>query len=309
MDEPFSDKNITTNEFRIRLIFLLTVYIPLDLVIIFGNAFVLLVIHRTPSLNEQQFTLLTSLALADLLTGIIGVPVAMWWCVTRRSLSTYLHNIDNDCALQYIPMEILVSTSFLHLVFITTDRYLSILKPLRYGQFVTQSRVYGAIAFSWIIGCGFGSVRLFWKREGFKEILICHGKNEQGLAVQRYMAFIFIPTAVMSFIIMYFRIFMEARKHRRTITAQNTVGTQTNVLKKFKAAKTSALIVCLFGIAYVPYLIKVIFFLFGFQESDLYWCDLMSEALLVMSSAVNPFIYVFRHRQFSSALRRVHCGR
>ncbi|XP_033122365.1 trace amine-associated receptor 7c-like [Anneissia japonica] len=296
-------RNVTTNEIRDNLIFVLIVYLPLDLVIICGNAFVLTIIRRTPSLQGPQFTLLASLAFVDLLTGIIAVPILVWGLVIRGSL--HLPNIEN-CQLQYIPTQIFVSTSFLHLVFITTDRYVSIAKSLRYEQIVTPTRVYCAITVSWIIACMYSGIQFLWKGKRTEDIFLCYQMNPQGITVQRYVALILGLTCVILMVIMYFNIFKVARKHINTIypTSQKTVGAQTTIHKKFKAAKTCALIVCVFVIAYLPFAIRGVIFIF-FQRSDIYWYDLISEVLLCMSSAVNPFIYVFRHRQFSSALRRL----
>ncbi|XP_033114062.1 histamine H2 receptor-like [Anneissia japonica] len=302
MEGLVSSRNVTANEIRENLIFVLTVYIPLDLVIICGNAFVLIVIRRIPSLHETQFTLLASLALVDLLTGIIGVPMFMWACILRGSL--YIENID-DCELQYIPMKVFICTSFLHLLLITTDRYVSIIKPLRYAQIVTRARVYCAITASWILACSYGFIQLFWKSKQIEGIFFCYQVNPQGVVVQRYAVLVIFPAAMFLMIIMYFRIFMKARKHINAIAAQNTVGTPTSVYKNIKAAKTSALMVCCFIAAYFPYSSKVFIILFGPQRSDIYWYDLMSSVLLYMGSAVNPLIYMFRHRQFSSALRRL----
>ncbi|XP_033115392.1 adenosine receptor A2a-like [Anneissia japonica] len=302
MEGLVSSRNVTTNEMRDNLIFVLTVYIPLDLVIICGNAFVLIVIRRTPSLHEPQFTLLASLASVDLLTGIIGVPTFMWACILRGSL--YIQNID-DCEIQYIPMKIFMCTSFLHLLLVTTDRYVSIVKPLRYGQVVTQNRVYYAITISWITACVLASVQLFWKSERIEETFFCYRMNRRGILVQQYVVLITGFTCVILIIIMYFRIHMEARKQIKFVCAQNTVGKKQTTQKNFKAAKTSALMVGLFGAAYLPHSLRVVLFALGFQRSDVYWYELMQEVLFCMSSAFNPFIYVFRHRKFASALRRL----
>ncbi|XP_033115364.1 trace amine-associated receptor 7f-like [Anneissia japonica] len=293
MEGIINTRNITTYEMRDTLIFILTICTPLDLVIICGNAFVLIFIRQTPSLQVLQFTLIASLALVDLLTGIIAVPLYVLALVTRGD--DYI-KIDS-CNLLYIPLKICLVTSFFHLLFITTDRYVSIIKPLKYRQIVTQTRVFCAIIFSWITASAFSFTQLLWKGEG---IFLCY----QSIAAQRYMILIMFPTGMFLLIKMYFRIFMEARKHRNTITAQNTVGTLTTVQKNVKAAKTSALMVCCFIAAYLPYSSKVFIILF-IQRSEMYWYDLMSELFICIGSAVNPFIYVFRHKQFSSALRRL----
>ncbi|XP_071944226.1 beta-4C adrenergic receptor-like [Antedon mediterranea] len=300
MDELFTLRNITTEEMRDNLIFVLTVYIPLDFVIISGNALVLFLIRQTRSYDEPQFVLLGSLAFVDLLTGIIAVPMFMWACILQRSL--YLQNIDL-CQIQYIPSNICISVSVCHLLCITVDRYVSIMKPLQYHKLVNLNRIYFSIALSWVIGCVYGTVELFWAMEKIEGIFFCYQMDQRAIDVQRYITLWMILTDTILLIILYFRIFLEARKHEKRIVSI-PVSTRRIVRKRFKAAKTSALVIGAFGITFLPYAMKPVLYLV-YQPSDLYWYDLIADVLVYMSSAVNPFIYVCRLQQFSCALRRL----
>ncbi|XP_071944030.1 trace amine-associated receptor 7h-like [Antedon mediterranea] len=298
MDKTFTNRNVTTDEMRDNLIFVLSVYIPLDLVIIVGNSLVLFVFRQTRSYDEPQFVLLGSLAFVDLLTGIIAVPMYMWACILKGS-----HYPDSICELQYIPTITFIAVSWFHLLLITVDRYVFIIKPLQYHKIITLRRIYLSIAISWIMGCFYGIVNLFGGIKKIDGILFCYEMNGRAFEVQRYIALVMMSTGTMILMIMYFRIVLEARKHEKNIVSI-PVRTRKIVRKRYKAAKTSAIIIGAFVIAFLPSALKPVLYLV-YQPSDLFWYDLIVELLVNMSSAVNPFIYVWRLQQFSCALRRI----
>ncbi|XP_071944235.1 trace amine-associated receptor 1-like [Antedon mediterranea] len=298
MDKYFTSTNIT-DEMRDNLIFVLSVYIPLDLVIIVGNSLVLFVLRQTRNYDEPQFVLLGSLAFVDLLIGMIAIPMYMWACI----LHGYYYP-DIKCELQYIPTKIFIAVSWFHLLLITVDRYVSIIKPLQYHKLVTLRIIYFSIAISWIIGCFYGMVTLFGGIKKIEGIFFCYGMNGRAIKVQRYIALVMMSTGTMILMVMYFRIVLEARKHEKNIFSI-PVKTRKVVRKRYRAAKTSAIIIGAFISVYFPCTLKPVLYLV-YQPSDFwYWYDLIVELLVNMSSAVNPFIYVWRLQQFSCVLRRM----
>ncbi|XP_071944228.1 trace amine-associated receptor 6-like [Antedon mediterranea] len=301
MDEIVTLRNITTEEMRDNLIFFLSVYIPLDIVVIFGNALIIVVIRQTRSYDEPQFILFGSLAFVDLLTGIIAVPIYTWGCILRRSL--YLQDID-VCELQYIPSKICASVSWFHLIFITVDRYVSIIKPLQYHKLVTLRRIYFCISISWIISCFYGVIQLFGEMEKIDGIFFCYQMNRFAIEVQRYITLAMGSIGIILLCTMYFRIVLKARKHEKNIVSI-PASTRRVFRKRYRAAKTSAIVIGAFIIVYLPYALRPVVYSFGYQRSDVYLYVLSAEVLITMSSAVNPFIYVCRLRKFSSALRRL----
>ncbi|XP_071944229.1 adenosine receptor A3-like [Antedon mediterranea] len=286
MDEVFTSRNVTTDEMRNNLMFVLAVYIPLGLVIVVGNALVLFVIRQTRSYDEPQFVLLGSLAFVDLLTGIIAVPMFMFACISRRSL--FLQNFY-ECELQYIPSTMFITISAWHLLLITVDRYVSIMKPLQYYNLVTLRRIYFSIVFSWIIGCFYGMVQLFGEMKRIDGIFFCYQMDRRAIEVQRYIALVMMPTGTILLMIMYFRIVLGARKHEKCIFSI-PVRTRKVVRKRYRAAKTSAIIIGAFIIVYLPYTLRPVVHSLGYQRSDVYWYVLIGDILVNMSSAVNPFI-------------------
>ncbi|XP_071944028.1 trace amine-associated receptor 6-like [Antedon mediterranea] len=292
--------NATTDEMRDNLIFVLSVYTPLALLIIAGNALVLFLIRQTKSYDKPQFVLLRSLAFVDLLTGIIAVPMHMWSAILQKSLFVRI-----NCHLQYIPSVIFVSVSFFHLLLITVDRYVSIVSPLQHRQFMQLRKIYFAIAISWIICCFYGTmVLVFGNLKKIEGISFCYQVDQRALAGQRYTISCVVSIGTILMIVMYSRIVFVARKYEKMRVG--TVSTRNLIRKRYKAAKTSALIIVAFAIAFLPYALKpVVYLVPEYGESRLHWYDLIEDALLYMNSAVNPFIYVWRVQLFSCALRRL----
>ncbi|XP_071944230.1 trace amine-associated receptor 6-like [Antedon mediterranea] len=289
--------NATTDEMRDNLIFVLSVYTPLALFIIAGNALVLFLIRQTKSYDKPQYVLLRSLAFVDLLTGIIAVPMHMWTAILQKSLF-----VRNYCHLQYIPSVIFVPVSFFHLLLITVDRYISIVSPLQHRQFMQLRKIYSAIAISWIISCFYGMVAYFGKLKKIEGIFFCYQVDQRAHTAQRYIALCLVSIGTILFIVMYSRIVVVARKYEKKKVG--TVSTRNLIRKRYKAAKTSALIIVAFAIAFLPYALKPVLYLI-YQPSYLYWYDLIEDVFVYLNSAVNPFIYVCRLQQFSYALRRL----
>ncbi|XP_071944223.1 trace amine-associated receptor 8b-like [Antedon mediterranea] len=290
--------NATTDEMRDNLMFVLSMYIPLALFIIAGNALVLFLIRQTKSYDKPQYVLLGSLAFVDLLTGIIAVPMFMWTAILQKSLF-----VRNYCHLQYVPSNIFVSVSFFHLLLITADRYVSIVSPLQHRKFMELRKIYSAIAISWIISCFYGMVAYFGKLKKIEGIFFCYQVDQRADTAQRYIALCLVSIGTILMIVMYSRIVFVARKYEKMRVG--TMSTRNLIRKRYKAAKTSALIIVAFAIAFLPCTLKPVLYLI-YQPSDLlYWYDLIADVLVYMNSAVNPFIYVCRLQQFSCALRRL----
>ncbi|XP_071955480.1 beta-1 adrenergic receptor-like [Antedon mediterranea] len=277
------------------LIFVLAVYIPMDIIIIVGNTFVLVVIRRTPSLHELQFTLLASLAFVDLLSGLIGLPLSIWGNITRQSMRL----VVDDCELQYIPGKIFFATSYTHLLIITTDRYIAITKPLHYHKILTRTRIRIYIALSWIFGCVFGVLYLFpeIKRRDLNTFFCFQTSKTIGTIA----IIVAVSLGIIMMIFMYTCIFIEARKHHRKL---RTSVEKSQFKRTFKGAKTALIVVGFFMMYYLPNVIRIILSI-KIPRSELFWLEWIAEICTGSSMAINPLIYVCRYKRFAQAFHKL----
>ncbi|XP_057697367.1 5-hydroxytryptamine receptor 2B [Corythoichthys intestinalis] len=112
-----------------------------------GNILVILAVSLERKLQNATNYFLMSLAVADLLVGLLVMPVA---------LVTVLYNSDWPlpdfiCPI-WLFLDVLFSTaSIMHLCAISLDRYIAIKKPIQHSQFKSRAKAMVKIALVWLI--------------------------------------------------------------------------------------------------------------------------------------------------------------
>lgn len=114
---------------------------PLILVSIVSNALVLAAIIKTPSIHSKQMTMLCSLAVSDILVGLLAQPIYF----------ALLHTKDYD--LYHVSTTLgysLCGVSFLTITVITVDRFLALHFHMSYASLVTENRVKYTLIIIWL---------------------------------------------------------------------------------------------------------------------------------------------------------------
>ncbi|XP_020896939.1 histamine H2 receptor-like [Exaiptasia diaphana] len=126
---------ITT--FIMIIVLILTVVGNLAVMIVFASSDLL----RSTVNNHFLF----SLAMADLLVGLLVMPCAIDALRTQRwrcgVFLKYFTGFGNFC---------FCISSIMHLMMLSVDKYLSIIKPLKYPSIMTQRRVYLSCILLWL---------------------------------------------------------------------------------------------------------------------------------------------------------------
>ncbi|XP_051930532.1 5-hydroxytryptamine receptor 2B [Hippocampus zosterae] len=112
-----------------------------------GNILVILAVSLEKKLQNATNYFLMSLAVADLLVGLLVMPIA---------LVTVLYNSgwplpDFICPI-WLFLDVLFSTaSIMHLCAISLDRYIAIKKPIQHSQYKSRAKAMVKIALVWLI--------------------------------------------------------------------------------------------------------------------------------------------------------------
>ncbi|MCJ8737586.1 hypothetical protein PDJAM_G00025740 [Pangasius djambal] len=115
-----------------------------------GNILVILAVSLERKLQNATNYFLMSLAVADLLVGLLVMPIA---------LVTVLYNSiwplpDFLCPI-WLFLDVLFSTaSIMHLCAISLDRYIAIKKPIHHSQYNSRAKAIAKIALVWLISIG-----------------------------------------------------------------------------------------------------------------------------------------------------------
>ncbi|XP_047230752.1 5-hydroxytryptamine receptor 2B [Girardinichthys multiradiatus] len=112
-----------------------------------GNILVILAVSLERKLQNATNYFLMSLAVADLLVGLLVMPIA---------LVTILYNSrwplpDFLCPI-WLFLDVLFSTaSIMHLCAISLDRYIAIKRPIQHSQYKSRAKALAKIALVWLI--------------------------------------------------------------------------------------------------------------------------------------------------------------
>lgn len=261
------------------LILLLTFCFLVGVLTVFQNLLVLWVIYRNASLRSNVGFGVSSLAVADLLVGLLGVPV---WCIKLSHKAGYIEaNVHNlfSCIFTLT----LVSSSW-SLVGLSYDRFVGVTSPLRYASRVTPTRFVRAIAVIWLLSCLIAIASLMRKCE---------------VSARGHFLFILgifvLPFLIISYF--YFRIFKEAQNQVKLIHVQE-VGNTTFRRRENKATMTVALVIGSSALCWLPSLIDAVIHVVAptfWRETQLY---LGATTLACCSSAINPVVYSIRNKPF-----------
>ncbi|KAM9339679.1 trace amine-associated receptor 1-like [Symphorus nematophorus] len=252
--------------------YLLYIFVgSLSFLIICGNLLVITSIIYFKQLHTPTNYLILSLAVADLLVGVLLlsyglIPATRSSCLVQGSVDLYL-----------------CTCSVWNLCFISVDRYYAVCQPLRYRTKINKLVIFIMILVSWTVSTLVLSVIGLADIFGF-----------------------YLPAIIMS--IIYLKILMVAQRQARSIQNTTCQRTKTESKMERKATKTLAIVMGVFLICWTPFFFcwtfdplmnyKVPFSVY-YALTWLGWSN----------SMLNPFIYAFFYSWFRSAFRMIISGK
>ena len=281
---------------------------------VLGN--VTVIIYTIFSNKEKTATsyLVGNLALADLLVCLTLYPI---WIIEFIQI---MLNIDNDqdlfCKFSRGTMWAFMLASIGTLLAITVDRYVYIVKPLRYPQIVTHRRVFLAVAGIWITACclfivhyirGWRSYPYVIKYRSFCFITF-------SIYYFNYAFVVYLPLTLI--FLLNFHILFVARKQRKRILDETTINNveisaenlanRMNFVVSFfvalKSAKTFAIVVAVLTFCILtPTVIGQILGKNCNVPCLQLWYVVLNYEFNGINSIVNAFIYGRRQIKYRKA--------
>ncbi|XP_069544922.1 trace amine-associated receptor 1-like [Brachyistius frenatus] len=271
----------------------------LSVVIVCGNLLIIISIVYFKQLHTSTNYLILSLAVADLLVGVLVFPLSMEFTV-----SACLYYQDLFCKVRESFDVTLSTASILNLCCISIDRYYAVCQPLTYRTKINVHVVVIMILVTWSISIlvAIGFIIAGLNHEKCKEkcyfyVLLA---NMLGPIFSFYL-----PVTIM--LCIYLNIFLVALRQARRI--QNTTKSGAAVSKmERKATKTLTIVMGVFLMCWLPF-----FLCFSFQLLDNVSVPVAVNELLnwfaLSNSMLNPFIYAFFYSWFRSAFRIIITGK
>ncbi|KAK2880250.1 hypothetical protein Q8A73_022948 [Channa argus] len=191
-------------------------YIATELIIavlaITGNFLVCLAVARNRRLRTVTNYFLVSLAVADILVGLLAIP-----CAALTDLGQPRHDLPLCLVLLSILM-VLTQSSILSLLAVAAERYMAILLPFQYQRVMSPRNAQLALVVTWSLGAITGSVPLMdWRRQPTEAdycIFTCV-VNMSYMVYFNFFCCLLVPLVAM--FIIYGHIFLTVRRQLRRI--------------------------------------------------------------------------------------------
>ncbi|XP_022106793.1 histamine H2 receptor-like [Acanthaster planci] len=288
------------------------------IVTILGNVAVCYVVYRTRSITTVTGMCITSLALADLFRGILVLP----FVVIASIFGGRWTMGDALCSLSGIGYTLFGTASVMTLAAVSIDRYVAILKPLKYTSIITSTRAALFICLIWLVSILMALLPILgWSRYSFNPwngICIANWMEYKPYACFYLSVSFVLPFSVLTFC--YYKIFKVARHQSRrvmslevtSVDGRGSTGLGVNLRqrprkannrprlvmrKEKKAAMTLFTVMGVFILCVTPY--NVVHLAYAFAGTfNLLVALGVTSMLSFVNSAANPLIYGILNRKF-----------
>ena len=280
-----------------ELIVLLVFNTFLSITAFLENTLILVALHKEYSLHPPSKLLLRSLAITDLLVGIIVEPLYVVYLMSVKSQRWDI--CYNVYVALFIASYILCSVSLLVLTAISVDRLLALWLGLRYRQVVTLRSVYITVIVMWVLPI-VATTSYIW--------------NPQLLSLLLYIHLSFCLSII---IFSYMKIFFMLRHYQ--IQAEINVAQEQprqaiplNIVRYRKAVYSALWVQVTLFICYLPFGITQALTESVKVSSSFYLAKTFSFTLVFLNSALNPFLYCWKMKEVrqavKDAIRQIYCS-
>ncbi|XP_055063783.2 trace amine-associated receptor 13c-like [Misgurnus anguillicaudatus] len=286
----------STHEYNIMYVF----FSVLSVWTVFLNLLVIISIYHFKKLHTPTNMLILSLAVSDLLVGLIGMPLE-----AIKLIETCWYFGDIMCRLFLTIMGLILNTSLSNLVLIAVDRYVAVCHPLLYPQKITMTRTITIICVCWFCSSAYNiSIVITTSQRKYT----CYGECTIiitfALTITELFLSFLLPCTVI--ITLYLRIFYVAHHQVKVINSLMRSGkhlTEGSVRRKSesKAALTLGIIVTVYLFCWIPFFILSLTPNTRMTSVIVYFMLWM----LYINSGLNPLIYAIFYPWFRTSVKHI----
>ena len=253
------------------------------------NASVIIAFKKRRELQRLSNILLSSIAHADLLTGVIFIPTA----ITVSLLTSRQGSLEHLCLTKTVIVNFatcFVFCSLYHLTMVAWERYVAIQKWMDYKVIVTRRRLKKLAIFAWLSAI-FATLPVF--------IMAMVGVDVKVQKIWIMILNIFGAVNVVLIVYFYVMVYLGVRKCRSSEIRQLTAVVQAKL--ESKIAKMTGLITAAL-ILTIVLSVSLLSLRLGFQAFRSNLLIHISGALLQLNAFLNPLLYCYKDRRFRNAI-------
>ena len=255
---------------------------PLMLISIIGNSLVLAAVWKTSSIRSTSMIMLCSLAVSDLLVGLLVQPLYVADELTKDFL---LYRVSEMVGFYICGVSLATTTA------ISVDRWFALHYHMRYASLMTEFRVKFIVGMIWAI-MFLGSGLYLWNQFTF-----------------HLVTGIFIAMCLVICTFSYIKIYGIVRQHQLQIHVQQQAVENPHIAINIRMAqlKKSAINTFIFYIfmviCYFPQAVTVSLFGTTYRGWKTEWS--FTTTVAFMNSSFNPMLYCWRLRELRAAVLHI----
>ncbi len=287
----FSDNNLSCTKIIRPEAEYIVVYIFVSVSSVFTvflNLLVIVSISHFKQLHTPTNVLILSLAVADLIAGLILMPVH-----GMKLIEPCWYFGEIFCSLFPLILNMVITASLGHLIIISVDRYIAVNDPLRYPLKININRVVVSIVVNWLFSFVYSFYILYESLIYPERNYSCIGECILYLKLEYLIldSFVCLVAPCCVIISLYVKICFVATYQAKQL---NSV-TDKKARSEKKAARTLGIVVMVYLLCWMPcYLVTLSL---GHDENDAFIINIMIW-IVCMNSLMNPLIYAMFYRWF-----------
>ena len=303
--EDNSSSKTDLEQIEVLSVSLIVTFSFMCLLIVAVNGLVIFLIRKKESLRTTTNLFLASLALSDLMSGLVGIPLLV---------SCLVRDLINVCVSSAIFIRFTAISSVCHVLLIACDRYIFIVHSMKHHTLVTKRRAIVAIISVWLLSLASSLVQLSWyifhgvAGTGYEEVTEDHNKRYSLACIVVFFA---VPLLLISYI--YGRIFYISFKRNKRDRQLNKNLQQPcrSLLHEWRGRSVLLITVMIFAGFWLPYFLTVLHDYMETSEdiSMPVWAQRLLVFVGFIPPILNPTLCTLAKKDFRRALRELLFGR
>lgn len=260
-----------------------------------GNVLILVALYKVTSISPPTKILFFSLAVTDLLTGLILQPLLVVHAIITSviistNLSYFSEQVNSVLGFILTTLSILTSTA------ISVDRLLALVLGLVYRNVVTLRRVRVIVICIWLLSCMLG---------GWRCTTVAADLAKLVFLVVVGLCFI---TSIASYIKIYSLLYRHRRQvhgHFKRAQQQSNRTAQLNEARFKKTVSSIAWIQFTLILLFIPCIVVAILWINKIIPSGIPGAILfgVSFSVFYLNSSLNPILYVWKIREVKKIVK------
>ena len=287
-----------------------TEFLPVSLIIALSfmcvlivavNGLVIFLIRKKKLLRTITNMFLTSLALSDLMSGLLGIPLLVI-CLVK--------DVIKVCVTSAIFFRFTAISSVCHVLLIACDRYIFIVHYMKYHSLATKRRAIVAIISVWMLSLASSLIQLSWyifhgiALTEYEDVTEDHNKRYSLVCI---VLFFTVPLITMCYI--YGSIFyISFKRIKRDRGLSNTFQRPSRSLRhEWRGRSVLVITIVIFTCCWLPFFVAMLddHMNTSEQSSMSLWAQRLLIFLFFLPSVLNPILCTLAKVDFRRSLKQI----